>query len=741
MSLDRKEYISRILNGINTEQESPDAKKIFFIGGLFGIGKSWLVEELEKELFSEKCFDSIFSYSNQKNIDILPQFLNELAGSYRDSDYSAGAFQANETIFNLSSYTTLLNQVHDKDPMLYREYAKYYFLQSYSDYLLNQEPEEKVAEMMDLIGKRLGQIYGKKGEQRLMTQTSEVACESFIVDLMSMYYPIEEDQTIFNFLNFHKKKIKIVIIIDNYENVAGSINKWLADTFFKYCYEYKFSDFISFNISHIPQDIKISDLFDFRIIISGRENTQLINKLKENNFKQYSEIELKPFSIDSVKHFIDQHPMKAETNVETFLQLSYGIPHILILWLEYYLLGNGDNDTTIIYRNVADLIFKYKSENLRDAIRCVAFLDEIDQNSIRCFPQLNQNYKNYYNYFANSTELLDPLKYSEGKIVLHPIVRDFIMEITNRESHKISHEYEKIAQTIKKTKDLFRDLDDEEVEILRHFAYFKRFDNDFVSKELYIDDYFKIQDLIKRNHFMFNKHQFTMSLKDEYCDIIVSFNKLIDNFHYEDKTKIPEKIWNKYSDSINDYIIQKEKEIFECNKEDLVVQKEISENQKLLKENQTYYIAKENSIINLKKHLNKLTSKKNHIFGTVYFLLGAILAAFNKYYLEPNFVNQETGSNSFLLIFLFSIAAILLGFSIYHFGKVFQTLMMKSEIQELFDNLENDQKDKTKYLEEINRLKENLTNAELNSGELMKQIKTARNEIELRKSMLLEKFI
>ena len=70
---------------------------------------------------------------------------------------------------------------------------------------------------------------------------------------------------------------KVLILIDDAQSEIGSILEWLTGCFLKYCYEKTFKDFISYDIQSFKTDLKISDFFDFRFVISNRISPTIDN--------------------------------------------------------------------------------------------------------------------------------------------------------------------------------------------------------------------------------------------------------------------------------------------------------------------------------------------------------------------------------------------------------------------------------------------------------------------------------
>ena len=59
MVFNRTNEIEIIRKCISLPKSEPDAKSIIIINGIFGIGKTFLVQQLESEIISKKIADSI----------------------------------------------------------------------------------------------------------------------------------------------------------------------------------------------------------------------------------------------------------------------------------------------------------------------------------------------------------------------------------------------------------------------------------------------------------------------------------------------------------------------------------------------------------------------------------------------------------------------------------------------------------------------------------------------------------
>lgn len=592
-------YISNICHSIELDTNNINSKNIIFINGTFGTGKSILVRKIEDELVARNIVDAVIKFDDAENISFLTEFIRKaLNNFYSIEDNNSTQFSFSETNYNLITYNDLLNNLNNINPVLTQLYLKHNVLQSYSDVSSNDENLESTN---FFIKEEIEKIYQKKGERRLLLENQKVVVESLIVDLMSYFFSaVLNGVENLDLSGFHKRKI--VFVIDNYEYIFGSINKWLAEYFFHYCYNLNFGDFINYKIDVINPQAKISDYFDFRFIIASRENLTDFLPKYFSNYSEMAEIyRLEPMTAIQFKNYLIAQDIKLGNYEKDIYDITSGIPSLINYTLETINQIQGDFNCSLVYLFAYESILKHKSEEQKEWIKCAAFLSEIEPNALRCFPLINKEYKRAYDYFCKSTEL-SYLTKNTNKLKLNKIIKKYINDAVKINSPHIANNYEEIACSYSSLKDLLNKFDSSEIEILKDLAYFKCFNYPETINEWFGSNSQAAFELIENYPDLFTKNKLTYSLKQDIAYKFLKFNKLIEGNLFEKKIDEIKKRWINYSNCIfteNSDLVEKQNNLVdELNN----IQAKVNENEQIIENTSA-------SIVELEKELKKSSDK------------------------------------------------------------------------------------------------------------------------------------
>ena len=592
-------YISNICHSFELDTNIQNSKNITFITGAFGTGKSNLVEKIENELVARNIVDAVIKFDDAENISFLTEFIRKaLDNFYSIEEGNIEQFSFSETNYNLITYNDLLNKLNNSNQDLTQLYLKHNVLRAYSDI---SNSNENIEDTQSYIKAEIEALFQKKGERRLILENQKVVVESLLVDLMSYFFAdIFNSSENVDLSNIHKRKI--VFIIDNYEYIFGSVNQWLAEFFFHYCYDLNFGDFINYKIDVINPQAKISDFFDFRFIIATREN--LSDFLPEYfiNYSEMAEIfRLEPMTEVQFKNYLEAQDIQLGNCEKDIYEITSGIPSLISYTLETISQIQGEFNCSLVYLFAYESILKHKSEEQKEWIKCASFLNEIEPNALRCFPLINKEYKRAYNYLSKSTELSYFTKNS-NKLKLNKVIKKYISEAVKVNSMQIANIYEEIAASYNNLKDFLNKYDNSEIEILKELAYFKCFNVPETINEWFGENKNAALELIDKYPDLFNKNIHTYSLRQDISNKLIKFNKLIERDLFEQKINNIKKYWSNYSNSIftqNTNFDEKQKSLLtELNK----IQEKVNENEQII--NDTY-----DSIDNLDNELKKYSDK------------------------------------------------------------------------------------------------------------------------------------
>ena len=383
-----KQYILDAVNSLNTSMQE-DPKTIHLFDGMYGIGKSWHVQQVISEIKNNKIADGIIQNDKNCICQYLVDFIYELNILEKKNDKLIPVDLNNEDcerIYNKKHFYELVSVLNEKDPSLYEAFTLNNSCKTSSGQILFGLSKNNYDFTEDIEA-----LIKKKGDQRLLLRIEEVVSESLLVDLMTCYFPMDMSKPLDLKSLMPAKPKKIIFVLDNYEQCYASVNSWLVNSFFNYAYEASFSEFISYDMSDTDKRIKINQFFDFRFILSGRDRiTQKIfysnlekhiDKTKNHNIQVLNE--------NDAEEIFASKKMKIETDLNNMLSISFGLPGLMLLWSEYYILDAVGDDVSIVYNTASLKILEHKTKIEQEWIRCASFLDEFDYYGLRCFPEMN----------------------------------------------------------------------------------------------------------------------------------------------------------------------------------------------------------------------------------------------------------------------------------------------------------------------------------------------------------------
>lgn len=739
MSVDRSKEIDNILFKLIPPCGDPEAKRIFFVNGLFGVGKSWMVDRLESEIFSKKLADATLKCNEFKDIAFLPDLLYCLSENFIDIYNEEHILDFNETDFCQAKFLESLIKVKETDKKLFDRLVKKVILKSKTDILMSNNQDLKNE---DELKTEIEKIHKKKNAVKILFDTSVLVSESFIVDLMNHFYKLNDKYDSFDkYISEKYNPRKIVFILDNYEPVAGSVNDWILNSFIPFCFSGTFGDFISYDIDLVDPKRKISDFFDFRFIVSGRDelNADCENVTCKEYKKDFYNVELNPFSKIEISDYLEFNRVNSTENIENVENITKGLPLILNLWIESVGISPKDTNISAIYHMLSEKYLKYKTDYEKEWIRCAAFLDEFDELGLKCFPQMNKNYKRAYYYFKNTSELLGKCD-NQSNLRVHPVVKEFIREALKFESPMSAREFEKIVSVYNEHKTAFGELSGKESEIIRSLAYFNNFDMKYAVKEAFEEDYDLVRRLIEKHPDWFVRKKFTFSIEETHSDLLNKYNKLIDLDDYDNRKKAIGGIWAKYANDINTKKKELNDEGLKLNEERTSLAGKIKTEKERLSELQAKFISSENKMIELRSSLGAYTSSKNLYTAISNISIAVMVAVFA--FFVPEIINLgEAGENTPILQkALFGVAGLFGLLGIFFLIKMIRSKSSK-EVDEINTELLRKNEQQEIYKDEMNHLKEENEKDEKKLAELDEQIKKITDEIKIEDEKLEETFV
>jgi len=735
-----KNIIRGIIKSIEKSLKE-DPKPIHFITGMYGSGKTAAIKSIINEIKSNRIADGIVIFEDKNEnfeylIDIPPvtKLLKLEENNYQSVDQSN---RDSEQEYNKKYFRELLNTLLEKDEELAGHYKYYKKCRSIGEkFILDiSDPEEDISSLIE-------EVIHKKPDQRLLMKTEDVCSESFTVDLMNVYYPVNENEPSDLKSLMPHKPAKIVFIINGHTSCDAALYSWLFNSFFDYVFHKAFSEFINYDIAGNDDRMRVSQFFDFRFIISGRQEIT-IKKLYPSlsNYQERVKVhQLNKLTKKEVGEFLSENNARIETDLDNLHSLSFGLPGLVLLWSEYFLLDDVGDDTSVVYNKAATQILENKSAKEKEWIRCASFLDEFDSYGLRCFPEINKDHKTAYEYFSFFNELATATK-DNHSLQLHEEVREIVSRSISSKSEKIFSEYQKIAETYKNARKLYCGLSTKEIEVFRNFAYFFKFEKKCILKEAYESDYDLALKFINDHPQFFDVGKYSMSLKPDIREALDEFNKRIDLDKYSEKKEFINKILSDYIKNVREDILSNDDKIEHLNRELKDIKANINPKKSINESLQRHYIDKENERIELKKKLSNLKYKSN-LFNSIVNIALAILFFFIAYYL-PDFyegvgIKRESKTVESLIFVTSGIFAFA---SMIYSIRSLTSKMKKSDRIKAEDRLKTIEKEKAENHSEMKKLKEESTKLQNRLKEIEKELEGLKSENTDNRAKLSEDYV
>jgi hypothetical protein len=733
-----KNIIKQIVKSIEKSLKE-DPKPIHFINGMYGSGKTAAIKSIVKELKENVLVDGIIIFQDQYNLE----FLVDIAASFELMKLDNNSFRIvdlsekdSEQKYNKKYFKELIDVLNEKDKELARHFTYYKKCKSIGEkFILDiTDPEEDISSLIE-------EHISKKPEQRLLLQTEDVCSESLIVDLMNVFYPINDNEPSDMKSLMPIKPAKILVVINGHSSCNAVLYSWLFNSLFNYVFNKAFSEFINYDIVDNDDRIRVNQFFDFRFIITGRENTS-ISKLYpslENYQERIKVHRLNKLSKKEVADFLTEKNIKIDTDISNLHSLSFGLPELVMLWSEYFLLDDVGDDTSVVYNKAATQILENKSAKEKEWIRCASFLDEFDSYGLRCFPEISKEYKIAYEYFAFFNEL-SVFSKDNASLQLHEEIREIISRSISSKSEKIFSEYQKIAETYKNARKLYCGLSIKEIEVFRNFAYFSKFEKKCILKEAYESDYELAIKFLNDHPDFFEIGKYSISLKSDIREKLDEFNKRIDLGKYAEKKEFVNKILEDFTRNIREDILAIDDRIQNLNREMKDIKVNINPKKSINESLQRQYIDKENERIEIKKKLSNLKYKSN-LFSSLINLGFAILFFFIAFYL-PDFyegvgINRDSKTVETLVFITSGIFAVS---SLIYSIRSLSSKMKKSDRKEAEERLQTIEREKANNHAEMKKLKQESTQLQNRLKEIEKELEVLKSEISDNRAKLSEDY-
>lgn len=569
--------------------------ELLLINGCFGIGKSYLLEQFKNELFNRSNNFIIYDYLHIRQNEYLHEFVYSLAMSCFDPTN----IDPKETFINRNRFHELLNKFSIENKSIYNIIVSSNKLKNIPEFISDSSFKIDNSELLKVKEK----LY--QDDFDILFNANRLASESFIVDLFNRHFDLEKPT-----------KKKFLFILDNYDAAAGTINNWIFNDL-TCLFDSYFNELTYFSSQKFP-DIKISDIFTFKFIISSREYFEI-----KSPYVEQTSITLKPFDkFEVLKYFISKN-IDIQESLDFVYTFTNGIPFLLSLVSETVLLSDGEvSDYSQIESIAIQRAFNYLTEDQKDYIRAASFLDEFDEEALEFLPLIKDDYRKAFKFLSNTNEFCE--HNAKNKISIKKFIRSLVIRDLRNESPTTAKNFELISQLYNNYNNLFKVFEPEERIIIRMLSYFRCFDKIFAIEEVFGENASTARKIIDKYPILFTEKNGLYFVEEKISDSVLALEEISQTNLY-DKTMLKIKSsWSKYVESL-------QKELQTNNKELQEFIKNIEELKNQENEVKIEYAKLESDMLLLSREINEvevLFQKYKHDTNLLYIVIPLLVLVF-----------------------------------------------------------------------------------------------------------------
>jgi hypothetical protein len=512
-------------------------RRIFYLNGIAGSGKSYVVDKLVNHIEESKFCDVLFKIDSGQGLDFLSEFFTRLCSTFVDYQQER-VLRTRETQANYSWLFKVLE--------LCKEQAGQN--QEYFNSLVGEIRLKSKYQNLNKERKEYPFEYEKPKDKDILFNQADFCTESFLVDMMTNFYPINKTTTLEDYVN-NPKPIKVIIILEDYYEISSSLNEFLIHTFFRTLYFKSYNDFKFYKPGKNNYNLAISNFFDFRFVISGREiiAEHHLNRIKNEYSTFFHEILFSGLSKDELEEYLLMQNLEPEYFLDDFEEISQGNVLMVNQLVRSVLSSKSTIDILSVYEAYENRLLNIYNEKEQSWIKAASFLEFIKPTTLRPFSEIAEDYQLAYDFIEKSTELHDyEEKIKNEKLVLNKIVRDCLKDRFNVDFPQKAETYTKVATAISNMERPLQEMNNEEFEILRNLAYYNRFEPNFVQEEVFKELNVDIIELCAKHKYCFYTTKFTKSVRYEIAESLEVYNRNVDIDTFFEKRREVQSIWDDY---------------------------------------------------------------------------------------------------------------------------------------------------------------------------------------------------
>ena len=669
--------LSKIIDLVHTSDNSETNKSIVVISGGFGSGKSYLVENIINSIIEEKFADCIINISNN-NFTFIPELMHSSVLNIKTEFGYISEF-GSESTYNLEQFKSYLDNLKKSNPNIFNAYCFSSKLKSQFEWAENYT---LIKSQESIIYDSVKDLFPKKGELRLLFETYTVAIESLMVDLMNIFYPISDTEN--PIISKTGDKKKIILSFDNIDSINGSMYYFFINFVIPYCFTKTFGEFLSYHISFIDSNIKISDFFDFKLIIASRNDFINLNQSILQN--------LLPFVYKADLNYITEDEITSEmisitnTNLNTnkIFNICKGIP-LLLAESQEIEISEFDYSKNI-FKLAYTSIIKDLSIKEIDYLHILAFIDNLDEKSLSYFDKYKTSVNTLKNFLLFNPNLcsIDDKNKLKSEIIYY--VFNYLIVYNKFEFDYLNN----ISKAVKSIKDIVTNFTNEEFNTLKLIAYLNEYDDKPVMN-LALQDFTSIWDSLFKNNidiFPNSKYKITSAIANK----IIEFNKIVNISEHNKLNTLYVHLSESIEDNVRQEQTQKEVYLADLQKSLINIEAEVKNQKNLCKQYQENLMKTENTMIELRRKLSNNSMNSNIIIAAVNVIVTFLILGITYFLPSISGIKDENSPVYSIQIILYCIAVVFGGIGGFFSFKVFKNLSNSAEfklIQEQIAELEN----------------------------------------------------
>ncbi len=699
-------YYNTILQTFTKDtNESP----ICLISGGIGTGKSYLFDAITNAIVVSDSVDAVIKLDQVQNARFITDLFHDKRINVKQTenqDYKLIVLSELEYNYeHFNNEISILKSFGENDflyyDLAYKLKSSYYWAENYS----------AIREAETIASNSVKSNFSKKSIHRLLLDSFTVSVESFIVDLMNIFYTLNDSENLF-IKNDIKKKV-IVFAMDDLDAINGSMYMFLVSYLLPYFFNKTFGEFTSYHISFIDESLKVADLFDFRIIFTSRNSFDSIIA----NIPEYLHNKLQHYKLSNLS-VVDYEEIESEIHFPSLVsnaahfEITQGIPSLVLDKQASSLSGEYDFTSAIVYKGFNELT-KYFNEKDKQILYVLSFMDSsLNSFFIKYLKEPQIEFYEIENFLLYNSFLLD----DNSANSLKPEIRYLVKNYLKFHARTVFDSLQLLHNSIIKINDYLVQFTDPEFEIIETLAFLPKENNLELARIAFPDNIDDLEMLYKRNRLIFNSAKYIMN--PDIAKLIKEFVKLINPTKFAKLSELHTYLHSKIDEEKERIQVQQTAEMKSLEKEYKAIDSIINSKKNEFKEYQSKLMFTENLMIELRRQINNSSFSVNLLVSSiivVFTIAMAMIAYFLPNIVQPSSDNSPVYSIQFIL---YSIFVVLFICSITFSNKTYKIYKQNEQNIKLEENLNNLEKDKSNHLKNMQICKDFIDSKEIRKKEL-----------------------